>query len=95
MVAVEHLSFNFGEKVGFINYYQKALNPSACRVPRTTLTCTLFNLYKNSKKELIQYFKNYDGRIVICSDIWSDHWQLHSYMSVTAYYIDSDWVLQK
>ena len=61
----------------------------------TTLTCTLFNLYKNSKKELIQYFKNYDGRIVIYSYIWSDHWQLHSYMGVTAYYIDSNWVLQK
>ena len=48
MVAVEHLPFNFGEKVGFVNYCQKALNPSACRVPRTTLTRTLFNLYKKS-----------------------------------------------
>ena len=95
MIAVEHLPFNFGEKVGFVNYCQKALNPSACRVPRTTLTRTLFSLYKKSKKELIQYFKNYDGRIVICSDIWSDHWQLHSYMGVTAHYIDSDWILQK
>ena len=26
---------------------------------------------------------------------WSDHWQLHSYIGVTAHYIDSDWVLQK
>ena len=50
MVAVEHLSFNFGEKVGFINYYQKALNPSACCVPRSTLTRTLFNLYKKYKR---------------------------------------------
>ena len=50
MVAVEHLSFNFGEKVGFVNYCQKTLNPSACRVSRTTLTHTLFNLYKKSKK---------------------------------------------
>ena len=69
MVAVEHLPFNFGEKVSFVNYCQKALNPSACRVLRTTPTRTLFNLYKKSKKELIQYFKNYDGRIVIYSDI--------------------------
>ena len=95
MVAVEHLPFNFGEKVDFINYCQKALNLSACHVPRTTLTRIFFNLYKKSKKELIQYFKNYDGRIVICSDIWSDHLQLHSYIGVTTYYIDSDWMLQK
>ena len=50
MVAVEHLLFNFGEKVGFVSYCQKALNPSACRIPRTTFTSTLFNLYKKVKK---------------------------------------------
>ena len=50
MVAIKHLPFNFGEKVGFVNYYQKTLNPSTCRVPRTTLTCTFFNLYKKIKK---------------------------------------------
>ena len=50
MIAVEHLPFNFGENVDFVNYCQKALNPSACRVPRTTLTRTLFNLYKKVKK---------------------------------------------
>ena len=69
MVAVEHLPFNFGEKVGFVNYCQKTLNPSACHVPRTTLTHTLFNLYRKSKKDFIKYFKNYDGRVAICFDI--------------------------
>ena len=46
MVAIEHLPFNFGEKVGFINYSQKALNLSVSRVPRFILTRTLFNFYK-------------------------------------------------
>ncbi|KAK2644703.1 hypothetical protein Ddye_019898 [Dipteronia dyeriana] len=41
MVAVEHLPFSFGEKVGFIKYCHKALNHAACRVPRTTLTRTI------------------------------------------------------
>ena len=50
VVAVEHLPFNFDEKVGFVNYCQKTLNPSPYRVPRTTLTRTLFNLYKKVKK---------------------------------------------
>ena len=72
MVTVEHLSFNFGEKVDFVNYCQKTLNLSACRVPKTTLTRTLFNLYKKVKKK-IKYFKNFDGRVAICSDIWSNH----------------------
>ena len=96
MIMVEHLPFNFGEKVGFLNYFQKALNPNVCRVSRTTLTRTLFHLYKKkSKKNLVKKFKNLNGQVAICSDIWSDHWQLHSYMGITAHYIDNDWVLQK
>ena len=50
MVGVEHLPFNFGEKVDFVNYCQRTLNLSACRVPRTTFTCILFDLYKKGKK---------------------------------------------
>ena len=50
MVAVEHLSFSFGERVGFVNYCQKALNPAACCVPRATLTLTLEKIYEKVKK---------------------------------------------
>ena len=49
VVVVEHLPFNFGEKVGFVNYCQRALNLSACRVPKPTFTRTLFDLYKKGK----------------------------------------------
>ena len=45
MVAVEHLPFNFGEKVLLI-IVKKVINPSVCCVSRPTLTFTLFNLYK-------------------------------------------------
>ena len=50
---------------------------------------------KKSKKDLVKYFKNFDGRVAICSYIWSDNWQLHSYMGVIAHYIDNEWALQK
>ena len=49
-----------------------------------------FLIYIKSKKDLVKYFKNFDGQVAIYSDIWSDHWQLHSYMGVTFYYIDND-----
>ena len=52
MISIEHLSFSFGEKIGFVNYCQNALNLSAKRVLRTTLTHTLHSLYKKGKKEL-------------------------------------------
>ena len=50
MVATEYLPFGFGEKVGFVNYCQTALNPAMQRVPRTTLTRTLNAIYKKKKR---------------------------------------------
>ena len=70
MVVVEHLPFNFGEKVGFVNYCQRALNMSACRILKTILTRILFYLYNKGKKDLINFFY---GRFFIFSDIWSNH----------------------
>ena len=48
---MEHLSFNFDDKVGFVNYYQNALNPCAKRIPKNTLKCTLYKFYSKEKKE--------------------------------------------
>ncbi|KAK2634343.1 hypothetical protein Ddye_029135 [Dipteronia dyeriana] len=73
MVATEHLPFSFCEKVGFIKYCHKALNPVACRVPRTTLMRTMYDIYKMEKKILKNYFANYIGRVSVCVDIWTDH----------------------
>ncbi|KAK3193278.1 hypothetical protein Dsin_024588 [Dipteronia sinensis] len=95
MVAVEHLPFSFGEKVGFNNYCQRALNPAACRVPRTTLTEALENIYEKEKKILDKFLEKYNGRVSVCADIWSDHWQMHSYIGVTCHYMDNAWTIQK
>ena len=94
-ISVEHLSFSIGEKVGFVDYCQNALNPAAKRVPRTTLTRTVHKLYKNGKKELQTLFNNCNGRVAICSDVWSDHWNVLSYMGITCHWIDDEWNLQK
>ena len=56
MISMEHLSFNFGEKIGFVNYCQNALNPCAKRIPKNTLKRTLYKLYSKEKKELHQFF---------------------------------------
>ena len=36
-----------------------------------------------------------DGRVSICFDIGSDHWQKHSYMGITCHWIDNEWKIQK
>jgi len=95
MVAIDHLAFSFGENLGFNNYCKTALNPAYKTIPRNTLKRTLFSLYKKQKKELIQFFTNFNGRVSLCNDIWSDHWQVHSYMGITCHWIDDDFLLQK
>ena len=52
MVDFEHLPFSFGENVGFINYCQQALNPTAYRIPKTTLTRAISNIYYKEKRKL-------------------------------------------
>ena len=76
MVCIEQLSFNFGEKVGFVNYCQKALNPASKRIPRTTNTTAQYvhKLFKKCKNDLAHYFANLNSKISICSDIWTDPW---------------------
>ena len=38
---------------------------------------------------------NFNRCVCICSDIWCDHWQSHSYMSITCHWIDNEWFMQK
>ncbi|KAK3213087.1 hypothetical protein Dsin_017793 [Dipteronia sinensis] len=95
MVAVEHLPFSFGEKVGFVNYCQNALNPAMQRVPRSTLTRTMFSIYKKQKNKLKSFFYQFEGRVSVCADIWTDNFGRHHYMGVTCHYMDNDWVMQK
>lgn len=95
MVAIDHLSFSFGEKLGFTRFCQNFVNPSFKSIPRNTLKRNLLKLFKNSKIELITYFQNNNINVSICSDIWSDHWQTHSYMGITCHWVDENYVLQK
>ena len=92
---MEHLSFSFGEKMTFTNYVHKALQPAACRSGRNTTKRYVLNLFKKGKESLTNMFTDFKYRVAICSDIWSDHFQTHSYMGVTCHWIDESWTLQK
>ncbi|KAK3218131.1 hypothetical protein Dsin_012101 [Dipteronia sinensis] len=65
------------------------------QIPRTTLTEALENIYEKEKKMLEKILEKYNGRVSVCADIWSDHWQMHSYIGVTCHYMDNAWTIQK
>ena len=83
MVATDHLSSSFGEKLGFTRFCKKFVNPSFKSIPRNTVEINLLKLYRKSTIDLIKYFQSNDIHVSICSDIWSDHWQFHSYIGIT------------
>ena len=66
------------------------------RVSRSTLTCTLNTIYKREKNKLKSFFfYQFQGRVSICADIWTDNFNDHSYMGVTCHYMDNQWDMQK
>ncbi|KZV42752.1 hypothetical protein F511_07449 [Dorcoceras hygrometricum] len=89
-VAVEQLSFSFGDKLSFQNWLSSSANPAIRRIPRNTLKRTIHKLVATQKKELIKEFSSLDNKVSLCSDIWSD-----SYMRITCHWIDSAWNIQK
>ncbi|KZV31018.1 hypothetical protein F511_18122 [Dorcoceras hygrometricum] len=94
-VAVEQLSFSFGDKLSFQNWLSSSANPAIRRISRNTLKRTIHKLVATQKKELIKEFASLDNKVSLCSDIWSDHWQSCSYMGITCHWIDNAWNIQK
>ena len=86
VLAVESLSFSFAQKAGFNDWMVNHVQPAYKPISRQIATRKMMKRFAIRKKELIDYFqKNNNIQVSICSDIWSDHWQNHSYMGVTCH----------
>ena len=95
MVAVDHLSFSFAKKLGFNKQVKEHCQPTYKPITRHTVRKFFLKLYKNLKNELLNYFQSNDIHIPICSDFLSDYILTHSYMGITCYWIDENFILQK
>ena len=56
MIVVDHLSFSFLKKLGFNKWIKEHCQPAYKPITRHTVRKNLFKLYKNLKKELLNYF---------------------------------------
>ncbi|KAK3212722.1 hypothetical protein Dsin_017428 [Dipteronia sinensis] len=61
----------------------------------STLTRTMFSIYEKQKNKLKSFFYQFEGRVSVCADIWTDNFGSHHYMGVTCHYMDNYWVMQK
>ena len=69
MVAIDHLSFSFGEKLDFTRFGKKFINGSFKSILRNSVKRNLLKLYRKSKINFIKYFQSNDIHVSICSDI--------------------------
>lgn len=79
------------------SYIHQGLQPKYKKVSRTTLCRDALKSYYKEKKELIRFFKHFEGKISLTSDVWSTEHNLNlSYLCVTCHWIDNiTWELSK
>ncbi|KAL9995206.1 putative transcription factor/ chromatin remodeling BED-type(Zn) family [Helianthus debilis subsp. tardiflorus] len=92
-LARHDLPFSFVEYEGIRNIF-KYLEPSVSFISRNTAKSDIRKLYQREKSRLRGELIKSPGRICLTSDCWTSI-VTDGYLSLTAHYIDSNWVLQK
>ena len=93
MIVLDELPFSFVEGHGFRHFCSVAC-PKFDPPSRRTIVRDIYQLYLDEKLELKNYFSVHCQRVSLTTDAWTSIQNI-SYMSLTAHYIDSDWMLQK
>ncbi len=94
-ICVDHLTFQFSENVGFNDWAKNYAQPTFKPIYRKIIKSKVMLAYKNKKRVLVEIYAKNDICVSICSDIWSDHGQVHSYTGLTCRFIDDRFNIQK
>ena len=92
MIMVHELPFAFTQYELF-NLLMKTASPHYQRISRAIAKADCWTSYEVEKKRLNGLLKTVD-RISIITDMWKSGQKIQ-YMVLTAYFVDSDWKLQK
>ncbi|XP_074378052.1 zinc finger BED domain-containing protein RICESLEEPER 2-like [Apium graveolens] len=69
-------------------------HPKSTLVSRNTLKKDILSCYQFEKKNMFNMLQDFDGRVSLTSDLWTSV-ATDGYISLTAHFITSDWVLHK
>lgn len=86
--------FSRVEDPDFEEWIQKAFGPQFQPISRNTVKRDIEKLYAEEKTDLFVTLSNIPGRICLTSDLWTSNQPL-CYISLTAHFIDANWILQK
>ncbi|KAK1264884.1 hypothetical protein QJS04_geneDACA017839 [Acorus gramineus] len=86
--------FSKVEHPDFEEWIQKAFGPQFQPISRNTVKRDVEKLYAEEKTDLLVTLSNIPGRVCLTSDLWTSNQPL-CYISLTAHFIDANWILQK
>ncbi|XP_024019289.1 zinc finger BED domain-containing protein DAYSLEEPER-like [Morus notabilis] len=92
-IILHDLPFSFVEYEAIRATYQY-LHPEITLVTRNTLKADVQKMYSREKARIKSMLELSHGRICLTSDLWTSI-VTDGYLSLTAHFIDKDWVLQK
>ncbi|XP_060672818.1 zinc finger BED domain-containing protein RICESLEEPER 2-like [Ziziphus jujuba] len=93
MIILDKLPFSFVEGHGFRMFFNVAC-PKFDPPSRRTIVKDIYALYLDEKLQLKNTFSLNCQRISLTTDTWTSIQNIN-YMSLTAHYIDSNWMLHK
>ena len=73
--------------------FVSSLQPMFKMVSQNTIKSDIFNIYDVEKKKLQKWLNQIKSRVAITTDMWTSN-KKKGYMSITAHFIDDNWVLQ-
>lgn len=85
--------YQFVEFEGFRAVF-RYLNENVQTISRNTCKSDVHKLYNREKERLKYMLQSCPGRISLTSDLWSSMIS-DGYLSLTAHFLDKDWILQK
>ncbi|KAK9221778.1 hypothetical protein WN944_010207 [Citrus x changshan-huyou] len=92
-IIKDEMSFRVVEGEGFREML--GVFENRFKVPsRTTIAHDILQLYKKTKKDLIDFFVSSHQRVCLTTDTWTSAQNL-CYMCLTAHFIDNNWTLHK
>ncbi|KAL1341917.1 hypothetical protein AAHE18_09G121600 [Arachis hypogaea] len=92
-VVLDEMPFKVVEGIGFRRILNR-FEPRFMVPSRMTVSRDYFQLYLDEKKRLKEWLAKSCARVCLTTDCWTSN-QNYTYMSLTAHFVDEEWMLQK